>query len=218
MDDMTKGEENAMIEEQETQLLSSVLSHQERMRPTLEELRTHCGMSIEELSQASGVRPCLCKWMELGVAMKRSDVLRVLYVLSVRARRMYELEDAQGVQVLAEPLGGMGPPQMQAVTPVPALAPQPSLPSPARAVVSSPSPLTAASVQAVVEELENTRTAVTVVALSLRLARYHGQAVQWPELSGTCLDVLLRELRCGPYGGTLSGAAGASGEKPGGVR
>lgn len=46
-----------------------------------------------------------------------------------------------------------------------------------------------------VEELEQTRTAITSLILALRIARRNGQALQLPAKSGTSLDMLLHELK-----------------------
>lgn len=46
-----------------------------------------------------------------------------------------------------------------------------------------------------IDELEQTRTAITSLILALRIARRNGQALQLPAKSGTSLDILFHELQ-----------------------
>jgi hypothetical protein len=62
-----------------------------------------------------------------------------------------------------------------------------------------------------VEELEQTRTAMTGLVLALAVARRHGQPLR-VAASGTCVDVLVRALRYGVSEGMLVCDDAAGGE------
>ncbi len=70
--------------------------------PTLFQLRQFCQMSVAEVAQESNVRLCRVSWIERGIASKRVDVVRVLQVLSKRAKIPYRIEDIRGVRIQDE--------------------------------------------------------------------------------------------------------------------
>jgi hypothetical protein len=91
---------NPPIENQDTQPLP--LIRPPHWQPTLKELRLHCGVSREQLAQASGVRLCRVYWMECGVQTPLRDASQVLHILSQVAHRQLRIEDIRGLRVRVE--------------------------------------------------------------------------------------------------------------------
>ena len=70
--------------------------------PSIFQLRQYCQMSVAEVAEASHVRLCRVSWIERGIASKRVDVVRVLRVLSQRAKIQYRIEDIRGIHIQDE--------------------------------------------------------------------------------------------------------------------
>jgi transcriptional regulator with XRE-family HTH domain len=92
---------NPPIETQDTQPLP--LIRPLHWRPTLKELRLHCGVSREHLAQASGVRLCRVYWTECGIETPLGDVVKVLRMLSQVAQHPLGVADLRGLRVRFEP-------------------------------------------------------------------------------------------------------------------
>src|ERR1017187_4879782 len=88
---------NRPIETQDTQPLPII--RPAHWQPTLKELRLHCGVSREQLAQASGVRLCRVYWMECGVQTPLRDAVKVLRMLSQIAHRPFCVADLRGLRV-----------------------------------------------------------------------------------------------------------------------
>lgn len=83
-----------MIDTEQTQPLPALSN-----MLTLRQLHQQCQMSIDDLAIATGVRLCFLYWMEIGIAARRIDAMRVLAVLSRRAGRRYTLKDIYGLHI-----------------------------------------------------------------------------------------------------------------------
>jgi len=68
-------------------------------KPTITQLRYVCGMGQYELAVASGVRYCRVWWIERGIGSSRTEIDKILAVLSSKLRTPYTIEDCQGVKV-----------------------------------------------------------------------------------------------------------------------
>ena len=70
-----------------------------RKRTTLRQLRQMYQLSWSDIAQATGLRVHLVYWMEMGIAVTLSDILKVLRVFSQLARYQYRLADIQGLRL-----------------------------------------------------------------------------------------------------------------------
>jgi transcriptional regulator with XRE-family HTH domain len=91
---------NPPIDTQDTQPLPMIQSP--HWQPTLKELRLHCGVSREQLAQASGVRLCRVYWMEHGIETPLRDAVNVLRILSQVAHRQFCVAGLRGLRVRIE--------------------------------------------------------------------------------------------------------------------
>ena len=65
----------------------------------MRQLRQICQMSLRDLAEATGVRLHVLYCMEMGIAAKDTDALRVVWVLSQRTGLAYHFQDIRGLNV-----------------------------------------------------------------------------------------------------------------------